>query len=95
MNLAYNEHEIISDYATAAFLWWESGCALAAGRPAAGWPAGWLQAAGGACVVGRAIDARKQMPGGQRRRQRRLAWPAVWCGSTPCAPHPPVAFSPL
>lgn len=29
MNLAYNEHEIISDYATAAFLWWESGCAPA------------------------------------------------------------------
>ena len=28
MNLAYAAHEIISDYATASFLWFESGCAM-------------------------------------------------------------------
>lgn len=27
MNLAYAKHEIISDYTTAAFLWFESWCA--------------------------------------------------------------------
>lgn len=27
MNLAYAEHEIISDYTTAAFMWFEGGCA--------------------------------------------------------------------
>lgn len=30
MNLAYAAHEIISDYTTAAFMWFEGGCAVCA-----------------------------------------------------------------